>query len=529
MKSLEEAYMEKKNESNLFVNKLLKEYFEDFCSAKQLMENPKKIIQLTNGVGSLMQLEESNREDLSEFTNLMERNLTFLTNKNQNEVNEAFNSCAVFAKGIKNWDLSSDLFLEFSEQPAFSLLQEETVDILWKMSDQINSLTENKKKKLQKECVTLNFVVSDQLIKEAKEIFENELHDKISFLNEQDYQGKQKQIVDVIGKIEKVLNALNQNISDVVPDNAELPKIKNGLLKFAADFRQAAASGRAGASKGFKSIDLMIVQAQMVLSMFESLSKNWGYIQTVLRPEIQKIESLGASATDQSFDKFKSILSTMIIRTISKSGKGKWGERIAAIARTIKGKINYPLSITPAIIATDIIDLLARANEAQTKQTSVQQQTPPTQASQTPTATAPPTTLTENKGMVFEDLQSVMKAIQKLGDVFKKAEPSPVVLPSIPQAPQAPTGQPAENQAQASATPQASTATAPGASPAPVPSSNAVNAGLSASSEEIANITDEEAKEELGLAKGLTTLNKIKGAVASDPELKAKLKKFFAF
>ena len=273
MKSLEEAYMEKKNESNLFVNKLLKEYFEDFCSAKQLMENPKKIIQLTNGVGSLMQLEESNREDLSEFTNLMERNLTFLTNKNQNEVNEAFNSYAVFAKGIKNWDLSSDLFLEFSEQPAFSLLQEETVDILWKMSDQINSLTENKKKKLQKECVTLNFVVSDQLIKEAKEIFENELHDKISFLNEQDYQGKQKQIVDVIGKIEKVLNALNQNISDVVPDNAELPKIKNGLLKFAADFRQAAASGRAGASKGFKSIDLMIVQAQMVFRSLKAFRK----------------------------------------------------------------------------------------------------------------------------------------------------------------------------------------------------------------------------------------------------------------
>jgi hypothetical protein len=44
MKSLEEAYMEKKNENNLFVNKLLKEYFEDFCSAKQLMENPKKLL-----------------------------------------------------------------------------------------------------------------------------------------------------------------------------------------------------------------------------------------------------------------------------------------------------------------------------------------------------------------------------------------------------------------------------------------------------------------------------------------------------
>jgi hypothetical protein len=429
--------------------------------------------------------------------------------------------------------LSSDLFLEFSEQPAFSLLLEDTVDILWKMSDQINFLAENKKKKLQKECVTLNFVVSDQLINEAKEIFENELHDKISFLNEQDYQGKQKQIVDVIGKIEKVLNALNQNISDVVPDNAELPKIKNGLLKFAADFRQAAASGRAGASKGFKSIDLMIVQAQMVLSMFESLSKNWGYIQTVLRPEIEKIESLGASATDQSFDKFKSILSTMIIRTISKSGKGKWGERIAAIARTIKGKINYPLSITPAIIATDIIDLLARANEAQMKQTPAQQQqTPPsqTQPPQPPTATAPPTTLTENKGMVFEDLQSVMKAIQKLGDVFKKAEPSPIVLPSISPTPQAPTGQPAGNQNQAAATSQASTTAASGASPEAIPGSNAGSpAQPTTSSEEIANITDEEAKEELGLAKGLTTLNKIKGAVASDPELKAKLKKFFAF
>jgi hypothetical protein len=514
MKSLEEAYTEKKINDFLYSNKLFKEYFEDYCSTKELMENPKKIIEITNGINSLIQLEEDNRKKLTEFSKFIKRNLYFLTSKKQNELNEAFISCAVFSKGIKNWNLSSDVFLEFSEQPTFSLLSEETVNIFWKMADQINALPESKKIKLQLECPKLKFVLSEQMIKETKKIFENELFG-ISFLHEQNYQGKQKLIYDIVIKLEKILNALNQNISDDVPDNAELPKIKKGLLKFASDFRKAAATGRSG----FKNIDLMIAQAQMVFSMFESLSKNWDYIQTVLKPEIKKIENLGSEAANQSFNKIKSLLSTMIIRTISKSGKGKWGERIAAIARAIKGQINYPLSLTPAIVASDIVDLITRVNEAQNNQTPMQQQQHSQQqhTTSTPTSTQS-STLTESKKMLYEDLESVIKVMQKLGDVFKKAEPTPIVLSQNSTEKVVSQGQAQQGNVQQGQAQQGN-----------VQQGQAQQGQAKPSTEQVGDITDEEVKEELGLARGLSALNKIKGAIDTDPELKAKFKKFFGF
>lgn len=516
MPSLQQAYKNSREEKDKEEFDLLQEFAKDYLPVDSLMLEMKSYSKVKNGIVKINMISELYKTKLPELKMVCEFNDE---KASYDELKEHFVLCALISNKVKTHG-SGDLFMEFSESPEFALLTSKSTTLLESFSDKFNELNENEKQEIKETFLFMPVLLSRSEVNEMKKALSLEVDSQM--LMEQDFQGRQKQIIDVIGKLEKILNALNQDISEEVPDKAEFPRVKNGLLTFASDFRQAAAEGRAGAKKGFKSLDAMIVQAHMVLSMFEALSKNWNYIQTVLKPEIKKIENPLASIADGTFNKVKSLISTMIIRTISKSGSGKWGERIAAIARTIKGKINYPISITPAIVANDIVDLISKTAEVtaeqqknQTQAQPAQAQTPATQQQQAPAPAQGQQPVNESV-IVKENLDSVLTLIDRLGDVFKKAEPGPMVQAQPMQQPQAPQQAAGQAQAPQQTNQPAQTQAAPTAAPA-----------AQQNAEQVTDLTDEEAKEEFGLAKGLTTMNKIKQAVLLNPELKSKLKKFF--
>lgn len=394
-----------------------------------VFSDPRKISQISESIEKMEQIAEIAKPFVPSLQLFLNKNSIHLNEGNSKENSEhlkqtlyRYAALSEFFKNIPNaLKENEDLYVTFKGSIAGSLLKENDFE---KVATELSSLSEKRLQSFVQTFPDFPLILGNKELNEAIEFLTVNLFEQTA--------PNLDAMLKAVTALRDIIGSLD--VDPAIPNDQEFPRTKKGLNDLIGLVQQVTANSKTGFFGA--SEQKVIAQVGTAIQMLQHLSEKWEAISGIMANQIKSIESKTGKELDiegmqksPEIQKAIGLVKNAIIRNISVAGSGGF---FANLLRKYKGQVTYPKTLTPQLVADDIVDLLSKEIAKEPTQTASTTQTaqPTNPTVQKPgDAASPPSpfplaTNENKKRTVLESVEDLKNALGRLGGALQKLKPA---------------------------------------------------------------------------------------------------------